>query len=332
MTAHESQGRRIIAELMQSYSGADVQPADMQMVAEGASGRCIMRSAHPAGAGLIGIYWTADRADNASFLPAAHGLRKAGVRVPAVLAEQDVGNGCGACLVEDLGQKSLLSLRDAPRHERRAAYVSALHQLHKLHGTHPDWPLQPAFDASLYRWEQNYFAEHYLTRHRGMPTEQVQQLLSAPPWQQLATRLAELPRVPLHRDCQSQNIMLRDGEAWFIDFQGMRLGLPEYDLASLLYDPYMELTDSERDELLAHWSGICHAPLRRDVLAGCALQRIMQALGAFANIGYNARNTWYLDLIPAGERALNRICASAPSGSLAAQLALCLSPFVTPSE
>ena len=46
-----------------------------------------------------------------------------------------------------------------------------------------------------------------------------------------------------------QNIMLRDGgTTWFVDYQGLRLGMAEYDLASLLFDPYVTLTDSERDE------------------------------------------------------------------------------------
>ena len=48
---------------------------------------------------------------------------------------------------------------------------------------------------------------------------------------------ASFPRVLVHRDFQSQNIIVRDGQAHLIDFQGMRPGLAEYDLASLLYDP-----------------------------------------------------------------------------------------------
>ena len=44
-------------------------------------------------------------------------------------------------------------------------------------------------------------------------------------------------------------------EAYLIDFQGMRSGLAEYDLASLLYDPYVHLTGSERAELLEFYRG-----------------------------------------------------------------------------
>lgn len=331
MILQHTEGRQALAELMQQHTGQPVLPDGLRMVAEGASGRCIIRGPLPACEGIIGIYWTPDRADSASFLPAAHGLRRAGIRVPAVLAEQTLPKGCGACLVEDLGQESLLSLRGKDWPTRRAAYTAALRELHSLHTTPVSWPMQPPFDAALYRWEQAYFAEHYLQRHCKLPPRQAERLLAEPAWLQLAQELADLPRCPVHRDCQSQNIMMRGGHAWFIDFQGMRPGLAEYDLASLLYDPYMELLPAEREELLEIWSGITSAPLNRSTYAACALQRLMQALGAFANIGYNAGNPWYLSLIPAGERALLQAAAATPKDSPAAPLATCLTQLVTPS-
>ena len=67
-----------------------------------------------------------------------------------------------------------------------------------------------------------------------------------PALQAIAERLASFPRVLVHRDFQSQNIIVREEEAYLIDFQGMRPGLAEYDFASLLYDPYVNLTKSER--------------------------------------------------------------------------------------
>lgn len=329
MMGYATDGRAALVKLMQEHTHADVHESQLRMVAEGASGRCIMRSEHPACEGLIGVYWGPERADNASFLPAAHGLRRAGVQVPEVLAERDLADGYGACLVEDLGRQSLLSLRGEPWAVRYEAYAAALRQLHRLHGVEVDWLLQPPFDVELYLWEQEYFAEHYLKRHRGLDAAAVSRVCGDPAWCALAEMLSALPRCPLHRDCQSQNIMMRDGEAWFIDFQGMRYGLPEYDLASLLYDPYMELSVAERAALLEEWQRITCEPLREDVYAACAMQRLMQALGAFANIGYNAHNPWYLQMIPVGERALQQVCASAPKHSLAARLAQCLKHVVT---
>ncbi len=311
-----TEAKGILATLIQQHTGAAVQADMLQQVSAGASGRSIVRAA-----GVLGIHWTGQRADNNSFLPAARGLAAAGIRVPGILAEITLPAACGACLVEDLGEADILSLRHAPWSERRTAYEQAFHTLIPFYHLTPDWQLQPPFDATLYRWEQEYFAEHLIGRHLGGDSAA---FLARPELQDMADWIAGLPRVPVHRDCQSQNIMLKDGHAWLIDFQGMRYGRKEYDLASLLYDPYMQLSESERDELLQLWEQMDGAPLPADVFAACAMQRLMQALGAFANIGYNQQRSWYLDLIPAGMAALRHAAAHTPAHSPASPAAACL--------
>lgn len=300
MTDWNEQARQLLGQLVQEHTGA-AGAVHLEPVSAGASGRCIMRAGS-----LLGICWNAARADNNSFLPAAHGLAAAGIRVPAVLAERDFGGGTGACLVQDLGRTDLLSLRDAPRAERLCAYTEALKTLRPFYALQPTWELQPAFDAALYRWEQEYFAEHFVGRHLGGDAAG---FLSCPALQEMAEWLASLPRVPVHRDCQSQNIMLSGGRAWLIDFQGMRYGREEYDLASLLYDPYMELPAEERAELLRVRESLGAPPLDADIFAACAMQRLMQALGAFANIGYNQQREWYKKMIPVGVGALRGVVA-----------------------
>ncbi len=299
MTNWNEQARLLLEQLVREHTGA-AGAVRLEPVAAGASGRCIMRAGS-----LLGICWNAARADNNSFLPAAHGLAAAGIRVPAVLAERDFGGGTGACLVQDLGHTDLLSLRDAPRAERLRAYTEALKTLRPFYDElQPTWELQPAFDAALYRWEQEYFAEHFVGRQAGGSAAV---FLGCPALQEMADWLASLPRVPVHRDCQSQNIMLSGGRAWLIDFQGMRYGREEYDLASLLYDPYMALPGEERAELLAVRESLGAPPLNADVFAACAMQRLMQALGAFANIGYNQQRDWYKKMIPVGVAALQEV-------------------------
>lgn len=282
-------------------SGLQVEPADLHLIVAGASGRVIMRVLRH---GVIGVYWTAARADNASFVTAAQGLARMGIKVPRVLSYRDEGDGYGTCLIQDLGSRDLLGLKDEPWPIRYAAYCSALQELHKLHGITPDWPLQPPFDAEMYRWEQGYFAEHFLGCHLGMRGSAFTALQCTG---NVASYLAQLPRVPVHRDFQSQNIMLQDNEAYLIDFQGMRMGRFEYDLASLVYDPYMALLPNESDELLSAYETITGQKIDMSVFSACALQRLMQALGAFANIGYNQKRAWYLNMIPAGIRALRHV-------------------------
>lgn len=306
------EARAVLSSLLSKYRGGIVAAEEWQPVTAGASGRCLLRAA-----GVLGIYWTAERADNNSFLPAAHGLHRAGIRVPEVLAERHLPGGCGACLVTDLGTRELSSLRHAAWEERKQAYTSAFQTLIPFYDLRPDWPLQPPFDVDLYRWEQEYFAEHLLGRHLGGDAEA---FLAAPALREMAEWLASLPRVPVHRDCQSPNIMLCAGEAWLVDFQGMRMGLKEYDLASLLFDSHMPMKPEERVELLRLWQELGGRPVESAVFAACALQRLMQALGAYANIGYNQGKPQYLDLIPTALSALRDAALLAPPASPASSI------------
>lgn len=321
LTTSATSGSQAIADLISDYTGQGILPDELQLIAIGASGRSIMRPCISNITGLLGIYWTADRADNASFVPAARGLASSGISVPEIYAVAEYGNGCGACLVQDLGTTDLYSIRHEPWEIRKNCYRSALLTLSQLHQLQPDWTLQPPFDENLYRWEQEYFAEHIIGRHLGLNPEC---FLSQPPLREMAVWLASLPRRPVHRDSQSQNIMLYENKAWLIDFQGMRLGRPEYDIASLICDPYVQMKSEEQDELLTIYEEINHESIDRAIYAACSLQRLMQALGAYANIGYNQQRDFYLDLIPAGLDALYRAVALAPTDSLAAKVATCL--------
>lgn len=311
-------GAENIASLCREH-GMQVSVADLELIVAGASGRVVMR-VYDGGApcGIIGVYWTASRADNNSYIPATEGLSAHGVRVPRLLRYRDEGGGCGTCLVEDLGRADLLSLKDASRDDKLRAYQSAMVEMHRLHSLHPDWPLQPAFDADLYRWEQGYFAEHFLGTHLGQESGI---FVDLPQSHVVAEWLATLPRVPIHRDFQSQNIMLCHDNVALIDYQGMRYGLAEYDLASLVYDPYMALDSREVKSLLGMYTQLTGTELDVSVFCACALQRLMQALGAYANIGYNRQRQWYLDMIPQGVKALRAVAAETPSHSPAYSLA-----------
>jgi aminoglycoside/choline kinase family phosphotransferase len=98
--------------------------------------------------------------------------------------------------------------------------------------------------------------------------------------------------------------MIRDGGPLFIDFQGMRFGSPFYDLGSLLCDPYVNLSDSERDELLSFYYGLSKSDLDlatfQNTFWEASVQRLMQALGAYGFLGRKKGLKSYLEYIPSG--------------------------------
>ena len=200
---------------------------------------------------------------------------------------------------------------------RRLLYQSALEDIAKLHRIpvaesakfRSHLPAQ--FDAALYLWEQHYFMEHCLGRHFGVEGRKLHELSRLPRLDQIAERLAAFPRVLVHRDFQSQNIIIRQGQAYLIDFQGMRPGLAEYDLASLLYDPYVQLSAAERAESLEFYRNEAEVsdPAYTEKFQLCAMQRLMQALGAYGFLGETKGYTTFLDHIPVALDSLGEILA-----------------------
>ena len=252
----------------------------LEPIKRGASGRTIVRIKTPGHEPFIGIHWTDERPDNDQFVPVAHFLKKSRLRVPAILHENLKRR---VALVEDLGDADLLSLKDRPFAERLPFYRSALTQVDKLFYIKPpkDFELMPPFDKALYAWEQEYFFEYLVEDHLGMNAAA---LRGHPAFGSLAERLGSGARHLVHRDFQSQNLLIKDGEVWLIDFQGLRRGRQEYDLASLVFDPYLDHSADEREQLLTLWEDIADERPEPGLFHECAAQRLMQALGAFSAI------------------------------------------------
>jgi N-acetylmuramate 1-kinase len=261
---------------------------------------------------LILVKYNLEREENRHYVEIAQFLEKHGIRAPRIYyhdAEE------GLIWLEDLGEHDLFGYRNDSWLVRRAFYESALDEVRKLHRLPESVCMEmrghlPAeFNAALYRWEQGYFFENCVGRYFQLDPARIDQVATLPLFAEIATKLAELPRVLVHRDFQSQNILLRNGQAYLIDFQGMRPGLAQYDLASLLYDPYVDLGEAERDELLEHYCGEKPAPAFLEILRLCAMQRLMQALGAYGFLGLVRGYKHFLEHIPKAVGSLREIVA-----------------------
>lgn len=278
----------------------------IEPIVKGGSGRTIVRIKPEGFPTYIGIYYTLERADNANYLPVSQFLKKAKLNVPEVLYD-NTGRRCA--LIEDLGDVDLLSLRDATWEVREPVYRSAFAQLDKLFYTRApkDLEFQPPFDPGLYRWEQDYFFDNFAEIHLGMSSGETAKLRNHPALQHMADSLGASARHLVHRDFQSQNIIVKDSKAYLIDFQGMRRGRQEYDLASLVYDPYMNHSSEEREKLLDLWEDITEERPLDDILQKCATQRLMQALGAYGNLVSNKGEDWFAKYIPTAAMLLSEV-------------------------
>jgi hypothetical protein len=120
----------------------------------------------------------------------------------------------------------------------------------------------------------------------------------------------------LYRDFQSRNIMLRDGNPWFLDYQGGRKGALQYDIASLLFDGKADLPPPLREQLLEHYldSLGTHVALDRGAFMehyyAYVYVRILQALGAYGFRGFYERKAHFLQSVPYALKNLRWLAAN----------------------
>lgn len=298
-------------------------------VLKGGSGRRFHRVLTASGSPAVLCVYDDSRPENLGYGAICGALRGAGINAPAVLAED---RAAGTLLLEDLGSTDLWTLAQAPAFPW-AAFASAVEAAAKLHREGPaataGVTLMEPFGDPLYRWELQYFLENAVGR-RKLDQGAVREAES------LAAELSAQPQVTLHRDLQSQNVMVRDGQAWFVDLQGLRMGCAAYDFASLAFDPYLTRPDMQlwRVDLEDHareasgWSGSRDAFTH--LLHVAAAQRLMQACGAYGFLGRTKGRTEYLAHLPQGLRNLATAAAAAGKRRLAALAAELAAEAVRP--
>ena len=300
----------LLRQTQRHFPRFNVDEIKIAPIEKGGSDRKFYRIRCSSEQSLILVKYNLEREENRHYVEIAQFLETHGIHAPRIYYHD---TDEGLIWLEDLGERDLFSYRDEPWLVRRAFYDSALDEVRKLH----DLPesiciemrqhLPAEFNAALYRWEQSYFFENCLGRYFQIEPARLERLAALPALSEIAQRLAQLPRVLVHRDFQSQNILVRNGQAYLIDFQGMRPGLPQYDLASLFYDPYVDLSEAERDELLEHYCGEKPGADFLETLRLCAMQRLMQALGAYGFLGLVKDYKHFLQYIPKAVRSLHEV-------------------------
>ncbi len=219
-------------------------------------------------------------------------LREMGVPVPVVLGHSDT---LGVVALEDLGDVTLQTdLEHASPEERASRYLEAVELVVRIqqqgagHAAGGAVCYTLAFDEEKLTWELDFFRQHFLEAYRAVTLSAAGQATLKAEWKAIASDLASEPRVLCHRDFHSRNLMVHAGHLHVIDFQDARLGPDTYDLASLLRDSYVDVSEEERAPLIAlYLERTGNRPLdaflpRFDLMS---VQRNLKALGTF---GYQA--------------------------------------------
>jgi len=287
------------------FAAEKMEPLQGQL---GGSGRAIVRLTGKA-VSAIGVTYSV-REENVAFLEFSKHFYKHGLPVPEIYAA-DLSEG--AYLEEDLGDTTLFEFLGRHREggsvdaEAVAAYRKAVAVLPRFQveaGRDLNYKVcypRASFDRQSIAWDLNYF-KYYFLRLAGVPFNE--QALEQDFGRLTKFLLAAEHDFFLYRDFQSRNIMMRDGEPYFLDYQGGRKGALQYDIASLLYDGKADLPPELRQELLdyyldclAKYTNVNRAAFMEYYYAYVYV-RIMQALGAYGFRGFYERKPHFLQSVP----------------------------------
>lgn len=264
-----------------------------------------------------------DRKENIAFLTFSKTFFDAGLPVPEIYVE-DIEQGM--YLEQDLGDTTLFSLLAEKRQhngfpdEIIRIYEKVVEHLPVFQikaGRQLDYSVcypRGSFDKQSMMWDLNYF-KYYFLKLAKIPFDE--QALEDD-FQKFTDFLLLAERdFFLYRDFQSRNVMVHDGQPYFIDYQGGRKGALQYDIASLLFDAKADIPQEVRDHLLDRYIAAVqqHIPVDRQLFLqfyyGYVFIRIMQALGAYGFRGFYERKTHFLRSVPYAIRNLEWLLRTA---------------------
>jgi N-acetylmuramate 1-kinase len=255
--------------------------------------------------------------DTLPFVNVARLFSQLPVPVPRVRHHSDA---LGILALDDLGDVTLQAhLGAASPAEHRALYRQAVTLIETMQRrgaemSSPEYlPYGVAFDVEKLTWELQFFARNFLEGYRGATLTPASREALASEFAAIAEELAAEPRVLCHRDYHSRNLMLHGGELYIIDFQDARMGPDTYDMVSLLRDSYVDLTESDVEDLIAFFVAVRTPAGRADEVEFrrrfdlMAVQRNLKALGTFGFQTISRGNPVYIQYIP---RTLNYVRAN----------------------
>jgi len=257
------------------------------------------------GASFIVMDAPPDREDSHPFIEVSKLFLDIGLNVPEVI---DADTGKGFLLLSDLGSRPYLDELNEATVER--LYGDALGALATLQGCMPANTALPAYDEALLMSEMELFREWLLGKHLGMDLSDAQQYMLDDIFGRLVNNAQAQPRVCVHRDYHSRNLMVSGvNNPGILDFQDAVIGPLTYDLVSLLRDCYVKWPRERVEDWargyheLALQTGILHEQhddpelfLRWFDLMG--IQRHLKAAGIFARLNHRDGKPGYLDDIP----------------------------------
>ena len=251
-----------------------------------------------------------------AYIEATNLLLEAGLPVPRVF---ETSGADAIMIIEDVGDLKLQDwLSEHTDAEATEAYSHALEIIVQIQDA-TELALEAdsicshlVFDEAKLRWELGFFFANYFNRYLHLRLDPATSNSVQADFKALCSELAGRPRVLTHRDYHARNLMMQRGEMFIIDHQDARMGPASYDAASLLSDPYTNLSGEVVAELVERFiemKAASRLPIVdiddfRIELELMTVQRMLKAIGTYASQAASGNPAYISYIEPAIQRAL----------------------------
>ena len=277
---------------------------DIRELPSSGSNRIYYRLSFEDGTGILAAH-NPDVSENIAWYSFSVHFKNKGFRVPEIYARDE---SYQYFLLQDLGDTNLFNLlAEGIDTKIKSIYKQVIRdlvqfQVEGIDGLDLDVAFPVAeFDRKSVTWDLNYFKYYFIKPHELTFNESKLE----DDFQRFADKLLESEsKYFMYRDFQSRNIMLSEGQPWYIDFQGGRKGPLQYDLVSLLFQAKANLPQHLKKQLYDYYLSELE-----NVLPGSSAKftehynyfayfRLMQVLGAYGFRGLIQRKGHFLTSIP----------------------------------
>jgi len=288
-------------------------PATVRLASADASFRRYLRVDGERGSRIV-MDAPPDKEDCRPFVKVAQLMAGAGLNAPRVL-EWDEPRGF--MLLDDLGTRTMIEAVDRERASaNKDLYLRAVDALVAWQlASRPD--ALPPYDEALLRRELDLFPDWYIARHLGITLTAAQRDVLERAFRLVLDNNLAQPRVYVHRDYHSRNLMITAPNPGLLDFQDAVHGPITYDLVSLLRDAYIAWDEEKQiDWAVRYWERARKARLPVDADFGAiwrdfewmGVQRQIKVLGIFARLAHRDGKRGYIDDMPLVMKYLRGAC------------------------
>ncbi len=212
----------------------------------------------------------------------------------------------GLVIMQDIGDNTFYKIIEEKKlseYDLKKIYLNAMNEIIKIKNI----PIRmitkikgETFSKDKFNWEERFFLKYYIKKYMKISLTKDQKKILKDFFKELNKTVYASVGFTIHRDFHSRNLLHFNGKVFNVDFQDLRIGPEHYDIASLIWDSYVDIDDELKDYIIRRYIDFSGKEYETDfnLILYTALQRNLKAIATFCYLAFEKGKTKYEQYIP----------------------------------